>query len=236
MTEKQDVYTRVTRKIIADLERGSLTWLQPWQAGHQAGPVSRPLRASGTPYRGVNVLMLWASAMENGYSNPLWLTYRQASELGGQVRKGEKGTLVVYADTFTRTETGENGEANAVEIPFMKGYTVFNAEQVDGLPGHFYATPLPVPRDMARLEGVERFFAATGARVRHGEVAAVQDGLVGGHEAADLAGHLDRVGLCGVGPGGRVPRCRRQCDDVGDDAVTPAGLQSGRVTRRGVVR
>ena len=111
MTEKQDVYTRVTRKIIADLERGSLTWLQPWQAGHQAGPVSRPLRASGTPYRGVNVLMLWASAMENGYSNPLWLTYRQASELGGQVRKGEKGTLVVYADTFTRTETGENGEA-----------------------------------------------------------------------------------------------------------------------------
>ena len=144
MTEKQDVYTRVTRKIIADLERGSLTWLQPWQAGHQAGPVSRPLRASGTPYRGVNVLMLWASAMESGYSNPLWLTYRQANELGGQVRKGEKGTLVVYADTFTRTETGENGEANAVEIPFMKGYTVFNAEQVDGLPGHFYATPLPV--------------------------------------------------------------------------------------------
>jgi len=81
MTEKQDVYTRVTRKIIADLERGSLTWLQPWQAGHQAGPVSRPLRASGTPYRGVNVLMLWASAMENGYSNPLWLTYRQAKNL-----------------------------------------------------------------------------------------------------------------------------------------------------------
>jgi antirestriction protein ArdC len=168
MTEKQDVYTRVTRKIIADLERGSLTWLQPWQAGHQAGPVSRPLRASGTPYRGVNVLMLWASAMESGYSNPLWLTYRQANELGGQVRKGEKGTLVVYADTFTRTATGENGEAQEVEIPFMKGYTVFNAEQVDGLPGHFYAIPLPVSRDMARLDSVERFFAATGARVRHG--------------------------------------------------------------------
>src|SRR4029453_8537726 len=66
------------------------------------------------------------------------------------------------------TETGENGEAQEVEIPFMKGYTVFNAEQVDGLPGHFYATPLPVSRDMARLEGVERFFTATGARVRHG--------------------------------------------------------------------
>src|SRR4029450_8504671 len=134
MTEKQDVYTRVTRKIIADLERGRLTWLQPWQAGHQAGPVSRPLRASGTLYRGVNVLMLWASAMENSYSNPLWLTYRQASELGGQVRKGEKGTLVVYADTFTRTATGENGEAQEAAIPFMMGYTAFSAAHGDVWP------------------------------------------------------------------------------------------------------
>ena len=90
MTEKQDVYTRVTRKIIADLERGSLTWLQPWQAGHQAGPVSRPLRASGTPYRGVNVLMLWASAMESGYSNPLWLTYRQATSWAARSAKAKK--------------------------------------------------------------------------------------------------------------------------------------------------
>jgi antirestriction protein ArdC len=61
---------------------GNLTWLQPWQAGHKAGPVSRPLRAGGMPYRGVNVLMLWAEATEKGYSCPLWLTYKQASELG----------------------------------------------------------------------------------------------------------------------------------------------------------
>jgi antirestriction protein ArdC len=92
MSEKLDVYTRVTNKIIADLERGNLTWLQPWQAGHQAGPVSRPLRAGGKAYRGVNVLMLWAAAMEKGYNCPLWLTYKQAAELGGQVRKGEKGS------------------------------------------------------------------------------------------------------------------------------------------------
>src|SRR3984957_2023726 len=102
MTEKSDVYSRVTDKIIADLERGNLTWLQPWQAGHQAGPVSRPLRAGGKPYRGVNVLMLWSSAIEKGYASPIWLTYRQAAELGGQVGKGEKGSLVVYADTITR--------------------------------------------------------------------------------------------------------------------------------------
>ena len=168
MTEKQDVYTRITRKIIADLERGSLTWLQPWQAGHRAGPVSRPLRAGGTPYRGVNVLMLWAAAMESGYGNPLWLTYKQACMLGGQVRKGEKGALVVYADRITRTETGDSGEAQEIEIPFMKGYTVFNAEQVDGLPGHFYAPAAPVRQDMIRLDAVDRFFTATGVQVRHG--------------------------------------------------------------------
>ena len=137
MSEKLDVYSRVTNKIIADLERGNLTWLQPWQAGHKAGPVSRPLRAGGKPYRGVNVLMLWAAAMEKGYTSPLWMTYKQAAELGGQVRKGEKGSLVVYADTFTKTGTDEKGAELETKIPFMKGYTVFNAEQIDGLPGAF---------------------------------------------------------------------------------------------------
>src|ERR1700736_2659951 len=137
MTEKADIYTRVTNKILADLERGNLTWLQPWQAGHRAGPVSRPLRAGGQAYRGINVLMLWAAAMEKNYSCPLWLTYKQAAALGGQVRKGEKGSLVVYANEITRTDTDDNGADVEIKIPFMKGYTVFNAEQIDGLPGTF---------------------------------------------------------------------------------------------------
>ena len=75
--------------------------------------------------------------MEKGYSCPLWLTYKQAAELGGQVRKGEKGSLVVYADTIHQEGTDDKGAAVEIEIPFMKGYTVFNAEQVDGLPAPF---------------------------------------------------------------------------------------------------
>jgi len=168
MTEKADVYTRVTNKILADLERGNLTWLQPWQAGHQAGPVSRPLRAGGKAYRGINVLMLWAAAMEKHYSCPLWLTYKQAAALGGQVRKGEKGSLVVYANEITRTDTEDTGADVEIKIPFMKGYTVFNAEQIDGLPGHFYATVPPLTNEIERLDAAEAFFANTKINIRHG--------------------------------------------------------------------
>ena len=168
MNTKPDVYTKVTNQIIADLERGNLTWLQPWQAGHAAGHISRPLRAGGKAYRGVNVLMLWASAMESGFNSPLWVTYKQAAELGGQVKKGEKGSLVVYADTFKRTGTDDKGEDVETTIPFMKGYTVFNAEQVDGLPQHFYATVAPINNDTQRHDSAERFFAATGATIKHG--------------------------------------------------------------------
>ena len=81
MSDKPDVYQRVTDKIIADLERGQTRpGSSPGRPGIAAGPVSRPLRAEGKPYRGVNVLMLWASAMEKGYESPIWMTYRQAAE------------------------------------------------------------------------------------------------------------------------------------------------------------
>lgn len=167
--ERQDIYQRVTDSIVAELETGARPWLKPWNADHAAGRISRPLRANGIPYRGINVLMLWAAATARGYAAPLWLTYKQAQELGGQVRKGEKGSLVVYASTLTRTEQDEaTGEDLEREIPFMKGYTVFNAEQVDDLPAHFYAVQQPTLDPVARIASVETFFAFVGADVREG--------------------------------------------------------------------
>jgi antirestriction protein ArdC len=164
-----DVYQRITDQIVAELEKGVRPWLKPWNAAHADGRSSRPLRANGIPYRGINVLMLWAAATAQGFNAPLWLTYKQAQELGGQVRKGEKGSLVVYANTIKRTEQDEaTGEDLEREIPFMKGYTVFNAEQVDGLPAHFYAVQEPALEPVERIERAEAFFAATGAVIREG--------------------------------------------------------------------
>jgi antirestriction protein ArdC len=96
--ERQDVYTRITDKIIADLEQGVRTWMKPWNAGNTAGRIMRPLRHNGVPYSGINILMLWAQAMEQGFTSPTWMTFRQATELNAHVKKGEKGSLVVYAN------------------------------------------------------------------------------------------------------------------------------------------
>lgn len=164
-----DIYQRVTDQIVAELEKGACPWLKPWSADHAAGRITRPLRANGIPYRGINVIMLWSSAMAQGFAAPLWLTYKQAQELGGQVRKGEKGSLVVYANTISRTETDEaTGEEMERDIPFMKGYTVFNAEQVEGLPAHFYAMQQPALDPVARIAQAEAFFASVGADIREG--------------------------------------------------------------------
>ncbi|MCC6206443.1 MAG: DUF1738 domain-containing protein [Hyphomicrobiales bacterium] len=165
---KQDVYTRITNQIVAALEQGVKPWTQPWNAGHAAGPVSRPLRHNGQPYAGINVLTLWCSAMERHYASPIWMTFRQALELGGHVRKGEKGSPVVYANTIVRAEESESGEAEERAIPFLKAYTVFNVEQVEGLPAHYYAAAAETKNPDERLAHAESFFAAIRADIRHG--------------------------------------------------------------------
>ena len=169
MPENVDIYTRVTDQIIDALEAGVRPWMKPWDAEHAAGRITRPLRHNGAPYAGVNVIMLWSSAVTQGFAAPIWMTFRQAQALGGHVCKGQKGSLVVYANTITRTETDEEtGEDEERHIPFMKGYSVFNVEQVDGLPTEFYAVAEPKLDPVQRIERAEQFFTATNADIRHG--------------------------------------------------------------------
>ena len=166
---KSDIYQRVTDQIVASLETGIRPWMKPWSGEHAAGRITRPLRGNGVPYQGINVLMLWGAAMEKGYSAPIWMTFKQALDLGGAVRKGEHGSLVVYASTLHphRSRHGD-GEESERDIPFLKGYTVFNVEQIDGLPAHYLAPAAPRLDPVQRIDHAERFFAAIGATVRHG--------------------------------------------------------------------
>jgi antirestriction protein ArdC len=169
-TNRTDIYTRVTDAIVAALEKGVRPWAQPWVATHQAGPVCRPLRANGIPYRGVNVLMLWMASEIKGYTSPIWMTYHQAIQVGGNVRKGEHSSPVVFANSFKKTEANEQGEEEEREINYLKQYAAFNVEQIDGLPDYYYALkPSPEAlKNLRRIDAAERFVANLHADIRHG--------------------------------------------------------------------
>jgi antirestriction protein ArdC len=168
---RADVYSRVTDRIVSELEKGVRPWLKPWSASHAEDRLPLlPLRQNGAPYRGINVLLLWGDAIEKGFVRNIWMTYKQAAEIGAHVRKGEHGSMVVYADRYVKAEENDKGEEVERSIPFMKAYTVFNVEQIEGLPAHYYEPP--APRDDSRAivlaEEAEAFFAASGAVFRHG--------------------------------------------------------------------
>lgn len=166
-SERQDIYTRITAKIVASLEKGVRPWIKPWSGENVAARITRPLRHNGAPYSGINILVLWAAAIQHGFTSQIWMTFRQALELNACVRKGEKGSPVVYANSVTRTEQNDAGEDVEREIRFLKGYTVFNVDQIDGLPEQFYAKPEPKFAPIQRIEHAEAFFAATRADIRY---------------------------------------------------------------------
>ncbi|RWM40255.1 zincin-like metallopeptidase domain-containing protein [Mesorhizobium sp.] len=167
---RASLYDEITDKILSELEAGRLPWVQPWGSAAAKAPLSLPRNAStGRAYSGINVLILWGAVVEQGYTAQSWLTFRQALALGGNVRKGEHGTTVAYADRFVpddekkrARDTGEDARA----VPFLKRFTVFNAEQCEGLPADIAVCPLPDP---ALIEPrVEALIKATGIDFRIG--------------------------------------------------------------------
>ena len=163
-----DLHQTITDRIVASIEAGTAPWLKPWTSAQAA---VRPLRSTGQPYNGVNVLNLWMDASEKGFSSPYWFGFQTALKLGACVRKGEKGSMIVYANKTLKTEENpKTGEEEVRAIPFLKQSYVFNAAQVDGLPEHFYQAAQPVDRDEpdARISRLDDFFRRTGADIRHG--------------------------------------------------------------------
>ncbi|OWQ92894.1 ArdC family protein [Sphingopyxis witflariensis] len=167
--ERQSLYSEVTSRISAELEEGRLPWVQPWDSAacgctmpHNAGTARR--------YSGINVLILWAEVIGRGFASQRWLTYRQAEAAGGHVRRGEKGTIICYADRFTpkaEAETARGEDREARQVAFLKRFTVFNVDQCDGLPEDFTAAVASADPVLAIVE-VDALIAASGARFNIG--------------------------------------------------------------------
>lgn len=170
--DRATIYDEVTARIVGELEAGRVPWVQPWAARGDAGAgVALPRNAaSRRPYSGINILILWGAVIANGWPSQGWLTFRQALDAGGAVRKGERGTTVVYADRFTpeaeRERARESGD-NARTIAFLKRFTVFNVAQIDGLPEGFAPDPAPLPeREVVPV--AEAVIAASGVTFQIG--------------------------------------------------------------------
>jgi antirestriction protein ArdC len=166
-----NLYREITAKIIVELEQGIVPWVRPWRSAGQGPSLSLPKNArTNKAYSGVNVLLLWDALDVRGFASSQWLTFKQALELGGCVRKGEKGTHVFYADRFIPEKEREKAEAEGHEpesIPFLKRYTVFNAEQCDGLPDHLFAPRRALP-ECKIIPEAHALILSTGADFRIG--------------------------------------------------------------------
>jgi antirestriction protein ArdC len=169
--DRTSLYDDITNKIIAELEAGRVPWVQPWGTAAAKAPLAMPANAAtGRQYSGINVLILWGAVIDHGFPVQSWLTFRQALSLGGNVRKGERGTTVVYADRFIpddekrrAQETGDEAQA----IPFLKRFTVFNVAQCEGLPDDLAVAP-PAPEPGTIEPRVEALIKATGIDFRIG--------------------------------------------------------------------
>ena len=167
---RASLYDSVTSRIIAELEAGRLPWVQPWGRSGGASAALPHNAYSGRAYSGINILILWGAVIEAGWSSQGWLTFRQALEAGGNVRKGERGTTVVYADRFipkgeADRAAREGGDAKAVA--FLKSFTVFNVAQCEGLREGIASDPAPLPeREIVPV--AEAVIAASGIDFRIG--------------------------------------------------------------------
>lgn len=129
----EKVYEMVTEQVIGMLEAGTVPWRTPWRTAGMPRSMN-----GGRPYRGINPFLLNMTAMAHGYTSPFWATYKHAASLGGQVRKGERSTIVVFWKRGTRTVVDDAGNEKEKSWSTLRFFRVFNADQCDGLPEKFY--------------------------------------------------------------------------------------------------
>jgi antirestriction protein ArdC len=164
----RETYDRLVASFIEQLSNGVAPWTKPW-SDSGFDPTMPHNAVSGRSYHGVNVWLLWGAAQALGYPSNAWLTYHQASTLGGHVRKGEHGQLVILWKRYTKLDATKADDDPERERSFllMRGYTVFNVAQCEGLPEKFSEKAEPKPIDIGE-DDVAKFIAALGSDLRHG--------------------------------------------------------------------
>src|SRR5689334_12357464 len=165
---KRDLYAEVSARIIAELERGAAPWVKPWSVIPGQNVPQNAI--TNRPYSGCNVILLWL-ARNRGWASPRFLTYKQALETGGNVRKGQHGAKVYFVKQL-HVKEDEADDAEARLIPMMREYTVFNVDQCDGLPDVIRTgKPMRVRNPDTRDRLADEFLQATRADIReaHGE-------------------------------------------------------------------
>ncbi|SLK06050.1 ArdC family protein [Novosphingobium mathurense] len=244
---RANLYDEVTRKIISELEAGRFPWVQPWDS-HVAGGPGLPMNAlTARRYSGVNVLLLWGAAIEGDYPTQNWLTFKQARQAGGSVRKGERGTCVVYADRFIpetekakAQETGEDARA----VPFLKRFTVFNVAQCEGLREGLASQEARLPeREIVphaealiaatgadiRIGGGEAFYSPVGDYIQVPPQPAFRDQInfyrTAFHELSHWTGHRARLDRDQTGRFGSKPYAREELCALSGQSAPPATLQ-----------
>ena len=167
--ERHSLYSEVTSRIIAEMEEGRLPWVQPWDVS--LCPCTMPQNAvTGRRYSGINILILWATVIDRGFAGQRWLTYKQAEAAGGHVRKGEKGTVICYADRFTPKAEEEPAGEEARDpriIAFLKRFTIFNIDQCEGLPDDLTQIA-EVPGPLISIDEVDSIIRQSGVDLRIG--------------------------------------------------------------------
>ena len=163
---KRDIYADVSARIIAELERGAAPWVKPWSA--TPGQNTPQNAVTNRPYSGCNVILLWL-ARNRGWATPRFLTFKQALEAGGHVRKGEHGTKVYFVKQL-QVKDGDGEEAETRLVPMLREYIVFNVDQCDGLPDRILAgKPMRVRNPDTRDALADDFLRSTGADIREGQ-------------------------------------------------------------------
>jgi antirestriction protein ArdC len=166
---KKNIAEEITNRILEDLEKGVTPWEKPWKLGRA---LSLPTNAStGKNYRGINVFVLWEEATRKGFSTPSWLTFNQANSLKGRVKKGEKGTDVVFYKRLAKTKS-LNLEDEVVldqqSFWILRTYTVFNLDQIEGL-DHLKPKAETV-EPFAAIERAEKLLKDSGAKILHAAI------------------------------------------------------------------